>query len=523
MTSKKTDTLRLLLIDDDVADRIMVRRALHHASFVCEIVECDNVAAALAVRDGRFDCVLIDYLLPGGTALEFLPRLRAMVPDAPIVILTGQGDEQIAVNAMKAGVADYLSKDHLDGRMLAKVLRQALTLNATRLKLEQAEAARATYTAQLRELVDGSPRLYRANVLKERVSAAAELAGRLVSASEAVVALRTEEGVLRVVVRGDVVVPWEEAHADLQRIAEVLEAPAGAADPIALLEATQVTENEVILQQPLRADAGTPIGFLAARCQGMPRELGDVYQSQLAQLGQMLVASVENLRLYTIAEKAVASRDSVMAVVSHDLRSPLTGLNLGIHLLRATPAGDDASRVLHRMEGAAAHMKRLIDDLLDVTSIENHDFQIDAKAEPLGPIFDEVGTLMATLAEKAGLHLVIEPAPPVEVLADRHRLVQVLSNLLGNAIHFTPAGGIVTLAGKASDDLVSISIRDTGLGIDPLHLPRVFERYWRKEGRGLGLGLFIAKAIVDAHGGRIAVQSELGRGSMFSLSIPQFH
>ena len=509
---------RFLLIDDDEADRMAVRRALAQVHFHCVIVECATAAAAIQQQSGDFDCVLLDYLLPGTTAMELLPNLKRWFPRAAIVVLTGHGDEQIAVALMKAGAADYISKDRLDGYVLSKMLHRAFALQAARTKVERAEEAGRLYTSMLHDLAEAAPELYGGTTLEERLGAAARVACRLLAGVDALVELRSGAGVQFAHARGDEVTA---PHAPDERWrAAFIETSRADTPQRSSTVPWDADSDEVVVRQPLRDREGHVVGFLGVRRATPPDELVEFLSPILAQVAQTLIASVENLRLYETAKKAVESRDAVMAVVSHDLRSPLSAMALGIEILSDSPTPEQAATVLDRMERSKLHMKRLINDLLDVAQIDSGRFQVTPQRDSVSSILDEARALVAAQAEQAGLELVVDAPTGLEVYAHRHRLVQVLSNLLGNAIKFTPSGGVVSIRAARADGGVQFAVKDTGPGIEPAQLPHVFERYWRKDRRGLGLGLFIAEAIVVAHGGRIWVESVPGEGATFTFSLP---
>ena len=212
-----------------------------------------------------------------------------------------------------------------------------------------------------------------------------------------------------------------------------------------------------------------------------------------------------------------------MGVVSHDLRSPLGT----IQLVMTDPLGSDTPREAKRaliIKRSVALMVRLIDDLRDVGSIEAGRLSIEARPEDVAVLLREAVEGARPVADQKGLRLEKRlPAVEIAVACDHVRVIQVLTNLLSNAIKFTPEGGAISVAVVAEGKYAHFSVADTGSGIPASDLPHVFERYWqaRETARqGTGLGLAIAKGIVEAHGGTIAVESEVGRGTTFSFTLP---
>jgi len=232
--------------------------------------------------------------------------------------------------------------------------------------------------------------------------------------------------------------------------------------------------------------------------------------------------------LLTQLERAIEIRDEVLAMVSHDLRTPLATITMAADLLAsmATRAGAEPKlkRQAEIIQRAAERMTRLVRDLLDMGSIDAGRLAVDKRLHPCGPILDELVEMMRSQAAQRGIELQLERTPELgDLLCDRERIVQVLANLVGNAIKFSEPGQRVRVSAERRDDTLVFSVSDDGSGIDRDKLPHIFDRYWRlkNQGReGAGLGLAIAKGLVEAHGGAINVASEPGAGSRFSVSLP---
>jgi signal transduction histidine kinase len=237
--------------------------------------------------------------------------------------------------------------------------------------------------------------------------------------------------------------------------------------------------------------------------------------------------AIEGARLYRVAQNAVDARDSMLAVVSHDLRNYLSTIRISADLLsRPSPAGEprDGRRQVEAIKRAGTRMDQLIGSLRDATMIEKGQFTIEATVEDAEALVSEAFKTLEPQTAGRSLQLKVQLdglLPPVR--CDRERVFQVITNLVGNAIKFTKQGGEICIAGRAAEDAVRFSVSDTGSGIPEQQLPHVFERYWKgREGnrQGTGLGLFIAKGIVEAHGGAIWVDSKVGVGSTFSFTLP---
>jgi signal transduction histidine kinase len=243
-------------------------------------------------------------------------------------------------------------------------------------------------------------------------------------------------------------------------------------------------------------------------------------------LAERAAAAIESGRLYRAAREAIAARDRVMGIVAHDLRNPLAAILLQASVLRRRGSEPDrrSRQPVELIERSARRMSRLIRDLLDMASIEAGTLAVECDRVAADHLIADSATAQKPLASAASLELRLDVAKDLpEVWGDRERLHQVLENLIGNAVKFTKPGGRVTVGAAAKDSAVLFWVSDTGAGIAAEHLPHVFERFWqaRKDWRrGAGLGLPIVKGIVEAHRGRIWVESAAGRGTTFFFTIP---
>lgn len=223
------------------------------------------------------------------------------------------------------------------------------------------------------------------------------------------------------------------------------------------------------------------------------------------------------------ARKAIAARDELMGVVAHDLRNPLGAITLKAAIMRREADSDRTRQRAESIEKVATRMAYLIKTMLDVATLEAGRFTVSVARCAIEVLFQETLDMFGTLAASKQVGFDQSTTEPqLTLLVDRERVLQVLSNLIGNALKFTPPGGQVTLSVERQDVMARFVVRDTGTGIVADNLPRVFERFWTETSgkKGTGLGLFIAKGIVDAHGGRIWVESELGHGTRFFFTLP---
>ena len=226
------------------------------------------------------------------------------------------------------------------------------------------------------------------------------------------------------------------------------------------------------------------------------------------------------------ALRALRARAEVLGIVSHDLRNPLSAIGMCARALdTATTLESSAREAVHTINQATEWMQRMIHDLLDVTNIEAGHLSIERREEDMVILLLRAVEMFQPLADEGGIALVVQvPAHLPKVFLDAERILQVLSNLLGNALKFVGGGGTVTLRAAKEPGAVHVSVIDDGPGISADDLPHVFDRFWhtrRSSGpRGSGLGLAITKGIVDAHRGRIWIESTLGAGTTVHLTLP---
>ncbi len=249
------------------------------------------------------------------------------------------------------------------------------------------------------------------------------------------------------------------------------------------------------------------------------------------ELGRRAGVAVDNATLYRDARRALEARDEVLGIVSHDLGNPLQAVFIGLEALERSRGARTEGRpgqeeyYLTAIRRSVEVMERLIRDLMEIRRMEAGHLQIDPRPRRLETLVGEALEMLRPLAGIKDIRIrnEIEGADLPEVPADGDRIQQVLSNLVGNAVKHTPEGGEVRLSAQVDERHLVVRVEDTGPGIPPEDLERVFDRFWRagrRKERGIGLGLAIARGIVRGHGGRIWAESTPGEGSVFSFSLP---
>jgi signal transduction histidine kinase len=358
-----TEPVHLLLVDDDRVDRLAIRRAIEQSGLNAILDEAHDGNEALdKVKERRYDCLLLDHDLPGITGMELTQQLRERGNLTPVVLVTGQQNEELLQSAVDAGVTDFFPKGDLSPRRLALRIRFAIRIGRA-----EAESAKSL--------------------------AAANLAAR--------------------------------------------------------------------------------------------------------------------------------ARDDVLAVVSHDLRGPLHAISLACEALREDVSGG-AARYLGAIERASQRAERLISDLLEASAIENGALTLARGTIDANSLVKQAAADHELLVKESGGRInAVLPEETTFVTADRDRVMQVLANLIGNALKHA-RGAQIDIVLKRNGTNAIIAVSDKGPGIEESALPHVFDRYWhgRTKKGGAGLGLAIAKGIVDAHGGSIRVASKQGEGAEFSFTLP---
>ncbi|HEX3477479.1 MAG TPA: HAMP domain-containing sensor histidine kinase [Kofleriaceae bacterium] len=223
------------------------------------------------------------------------------------------------------------------------------------------------------------------------------------------------------------------------------------------------------------------------------------------------------------ARRATAARDELVAVVSHDLRNPLATITMGADLLHELDGNPRSRPHVAAIGNAARQMQHLIEQLLDAARLEHGTLELALARCEVGDVLGAAHSLFQVRAVEAGVVLTATAEPGVAVTADRERVVQVLSNLIANALKFTPRGGRIAVTAGRDGPRVRFEVTDTGPGIADDQIARLFERYWKGRSSprgGLGLGLYICKQLVAAHGGELGVRSRLGEGSTFWFTLP---
>jgi PAS domain S-box-containing protein len=494
--------MKILLVEDNPGDARLIRVYLSEAGMAAfDLVHVDRLAEGIKrVREDGFDVVLLDLSLPDASGLETVKRMHAAAATCPIVVLTATDDESVALEALRVGAQDYLTKGRINGVLLTRAMRYAIERRRAEQALRESEERfRVLYASIIdavlvhRVATDGRPGL-----IVEANDAAARLLG------------------------------YSRAEMLTKSIADV-SIPLPGPDPRSI--ATRLPSGRgALFELVFTAKDGRHV-------------FAEVHAGSLAHDGKDAVLYViRDVTERNRAEAVIAQKNAELAklndlknqflgMAAHDLRNPLTVVNMASSFLL-----DDASLALsaeqrhdfiRRINGNGEFMLKLINDLLDVAKIESGRLDLDLATGDLCNLIEENLTMNRMLAEKKGIRLVFTPecgVPPLRF--DRGKVEQVLNNLISNALNYSARGTTVTVRAARMAGSAVVSVQDQGPGIPAEELDQLFKPFSRTSvqstagEKSTGLGLAISRKIVEGHGGRIWAESEVGRGSTFSFSLP---
>ena len=515
--------VRVLVVEDEHLVALDIQVRLTRMGFT-PVVCFTGADAVLKASEEHFDLILMDIKLKGAMdGIEAAHSIHA-TQDVPVIYLTAYADASTIERARLTEPYGYVLKPFNDRELKAtiEIALQRHTSERVRDEQRQLQLFLSEASARLAESLD-----YRA--------VASAIADLLVPryADWCLIHLRETE---------DRIPPFTYVRPAPEHTLEPGD------DARAIAEIEQLRETRVLAHLDTPDDAQQIVGsayldamreigascvvcvplvtrqeVLGSLCLACGRERQPYLAHDLAMIEDVahrLAMALDNALLYRRAERAIRIRDDVLAIVSHDLRSPLATVMLRAQSVVRHP---DLAHIGLAILRAARRMNRLIGDLLDASAINAGMLTLDVREHDVNEILREAGEMFRSSAEQRGIELreeYSEDAPRVR--CDRDRVLQVFSNLLSNAIKYTRQGGKIVLVAGRTDDHVRVAVRDTGIGIAPDQIPHLFDRFWQARGRhdGAGLGLYIARGIVVAHGSELAVESTVATGSTFSFTLP---
>jgi PAS domain S-box-containing protein len=496
---------RILVVDDDEDARGVLEALLRAEGFAVSTAPNGETALAEAAR-ALPDLVLTDLRMQPIDGVELCRRLHQVQQELPVIVMTGSSDPQSVIESLRAGARDYLIKplkyeailaavqraiarraSKAEGETLYRTLNERLVLSSIR---EQEHAETETHQrAQLNALLEN---------LTEGVIIA-DASGRVLMVNDAA---RTILGL---------------RDADLTTVA------AFSALQAHDLEGRPLGSEQRCLKRALGGERFVDAEVLRTRPNGEQRRVLSTGTSVRDESGNVAMAIVV-FRDVTELRRLEQQRDEYVALISHDLRSPLSGILMFVSgMKRSMEQTGLPVSLAERAERNVLRMKTMLDDLTEVTAFESQGIALQRVVCDLRELV--VGVLDG-MEDDAARRVTVETddAPSYAVLGDPARLERVVANLLTNALKYSPESAPVTVRVARTGSEVELDVIDHGIGIAPESVTRLFDRYYRtRAGKelasGLGLGLYIARLIVEAHGGRIAVSSAVGEGSTFRLFL----
>jgi PAS domain S-box-containing protein len=522
--------VNLLLVDDRPENLVALCAILDSPEY--RLVTAASGREALekvALTD--FAIILLDVAMPEMTGFEVADRLKQdeRTTHIPILFLTAVATELDEIyRAYRIGAVDYLIKPLNIAAVRSKVAVFADLYRQRREIERQAqllyETERRAHELQMAELRVASDQRYRKLVqgIDHAFAWSADAEGQRLS----FVSHRAQEvlgyGAEQLAQPGFLL---EHVHPDDRETTRRAFATAVAERRDLGFTHRLIAADGTVRWVHTGVSATTAVGDHVVELQGVSVDVTDIKRAEERQ--QRLAR--ENARLYEHAAKAAQARTELLEVISHDLRDPLGSVAAHAQRIHRGLAADEAPAVLtqwaERIERAAGTMSRLVADLVDSERIDTGRLSIERRPHLVGSLLSGAVEMVepAASAKSVELRVQADAVSSARVLCDADRIAQVLSNLLGNAIKFSPPGAQVVLAARPDGGDVLFSVHDSGPGIDPEDLPHIFDRRWQAEEwarYGLGLGLTIARGLVEAHQGRIWAESEPGKGTTFYFKLP---
>ncbi len=503
------EPVHVLLVEDNDGDADLIHESLGRANRSVVLERVDRIQAALErIRAGAVDVVLLDLTLPDASGLQGMIRIPAAAPSVALVVLTGTADASLGQRALQDGAQDFLRKGEIDGASLDRALRQARD--------------RQDHLERTRQLAEEHAGRVAAEVAQRRAQWLADV-GKQLSASV------DEEATLASVQQ--VAVPAFCVSCTLHLPAA--DAPAPPDPPDLDLAESHRTGRTIDRSRDAGACSVTVPLAVAGRVFGAARfGWADPQDSETVQLAHELALrtamAIDNARLYGIAREASRVREEFLSVASHELRTPLHGLCLHIDLMEQDILDEAFSRaqLADRLRKIALHSQRmvqLVGVLFDASLIESGQLAIARSHIDLVEVARETIEVFRASAASSDCAVTLEGDLTVAGDWDRLRMEQVFSNLITNAIKYGAGQPIGMVVERLGGD-VSVSVRDGGGGIPSQDHERVFDRFQRANGAkeipGLGLGLYVTRQIIEAHGGTIAVLCSSPAGTTFQLRMP---
>lgn len=492
---------RVLLVEDDEAALRAIERLFREEGFATSTVQSGEAALEEA-RRMLPDLVLTDRHMPGMDGIELCRRLHEIDRDLPVIVMTGDSDMRSVLESLRAGAEDYLTKP--------------LQLDAVAWTVTRAIARRASRREEREVQRKLNERLVLSSIREQELAESewrqrVQLTALLENLSEGVAI-------------GD-------ADGRLIMLNETARSILGADEPtVCDLEGRPLLDHQHPFARAVRGESFEEYEVAYPRTNGERRRVVFTGTSVMNARGEVELAIIV-FRDVTKLRRLEQHRDEYLSLVSHDLRNPMSVILFSLETLKGSLSADRKSsnpvtsplELVERAQRNVRRMNAMLDELRESTTLEASS-ELERAPCDLRQI---VASVMDTIDDERARRIMIErhDDAPYRVLADAARLERVVANLVTNALKYSATDAPVTLRFTRNAGMVELDVVDRGIGIAPESVSRLFERYFRTpagkaRASGLGLGLYIARLIAEAHGGRLEVSSQVAAGSTFKLVLP---
>ncbi|MEE4241012.1 MAG: response regulator [Desulfopila sp.] len=484
MAEMETIVPRILVVDDEARIRDACTMVLENEGYILETA--DNGELGLQMIEAKhFDVILLDLMMPVISGLDVLPSLTERHPDTAVIVITGYATVEHSIEAMKKGAFDFIPKPFTPDQLRAVVAKSI------------------KYTRALQDISDSKSRL---RVMVNRL-----LDGVMTTDADKNIVLANPAFLN--------MVDYPEAHARGKAVAEAVSNEA----IVKLIDEALAMPEDTISQSSceitLQGGEGGKERIVSASCSPFRSRTGQI-------LGTTTV-----LHDITAVKEMDRMKSDFVSMVSHEIRSPMNSLLAQIKIILDGLAGEVTPKqreILERASGKVNNLVELVSELLDLARIEAGMVGRQMEDLDLREMLEEQVVFHKAGAEQKDISITLEVEGDLPVItADRQGMEEVLTNLITNAVKYSPSGGSILINACREGDFISLQIRDTGYGIPEEDLAEIFNRFYRVKDKntrtihGTGLGLAIVKSIVDAHRGLIRVESKLEQGTTFTVLLPQ--
>ena len=467
----------VLVVDDEKRIRDVCIKMLSSEGYEADGAESAEIGMQM-IKEKHFDIILMDLMMPGLPGLEALPQIRAQHPDTVVIVITGYASLEHAVEAMKKGAFDFIPKPFSPGD-LRIVITKAVTQIST---LQDIANEKSRMRVMINHLADGVM--------------TTDNQKRIAQVNPAFLRMIGYHGPRPIGHEVAQIVPIETMSSMIDQVLGALEDDYIEVSEELWLEKTSILARCVPFRDRLRRTLGT----------------------------------ITVLHDVTSQKEMDQVKSDFVSMVSHELRSPMNSVLMQLKNVMDGLAGETTRKqreILGRASEKIAALINLVSELLDIAKIESGLIPRERGAVQIVDLLEEQVAFHQARAQAKSIRLNLEKSPIAQVVnANRFNLEEVFSNLIGNAIDYTPEGGKISIRVSVEGDYIAVRVTDTGIGIPEDDLQRIFDRFYRVKNAktrhiiGTGLGLPIVKSIVDAHDGLIRVESKLDCGTTFSVLFP---